>query len=85
MGTVASRDLRNHTAQVLQRVREGEKVAVTVHGEVVAEIVPPTHARPAFFTRSQLIAVLEQATADPGLRTDLAALGEESTDDLGQP
>jgi prevent-host-death family protein len=82
MGSIASRDLRNHTADVLQRVRQGERVAVTVHGEVVAELVPPTTARRRFLSRRELADLLLSAAADPGLRADLAALGDETTDDL---
>lgn len=84
MGSIASRDLRNHTSDVLERVREGERVAVTVHGEVVAELVPPASRRPRFLTKAELGHLLATSTADPALRKDLAALGDESTEDLGE-
>lgn len=80
--TVASRDLRNHTADVLRRVREGESVTVTVHGEPVAEVVPIRRGRPDFFYRDELIALLDEATADRGLLDDLRAMGDDTTDDL---
>ncbi|WP_109506496.1 type II toxin-antitoxin system Phd/YefM family antitoxin [Nocardioides speluncae] len=83
MGTVASRDLRNHTADVLRRVAEGERVAVTVHGEVVAEIAPPTDRRAAFLRKDELMALIEKRQADSGLRDDLEALAGDTTDDLG--
>lgn len=83
MGTIASRDLRNHTADVLRRVRDGERVVVTVHGEPVAELVPPRSAkRPEFISRGDLVALLAGASADAGLRDDLRAQGDETTDDL---
>ncbi|BBH16715.1 antitoxin [Nocardioides baekrokdamisoli] len=81
--TVASRDLRNHTAEVIRRVRDGETVTITVHGEAVAEVVPVRRKRPDFFYRHEVIAMLDEATADRGLLDDLNAMGDESTDDLG--
>lgn len=82
MEPVASRELRNHTAEVLRRVQSGEELAVTVRGETVAELKPPADRRPRFFTRGELAAVLE-APSDPGLRDDLAVLAGDTTDDLG--
>ncbi len=84
MGSIASRDLRNHTADVLRRVADGERIAVTVHGEVAAELVPPgTRTKRPFMTKAELLWILERASADPGLRTELAEL-DESTDDLDE-
>jgi prevent-host-death family protein len=82
MAIVASRDLRNHTASVLNRVREGERVTITIAGEPVAQITPVEHAKPLYFTRSTLIGVLARCQADPGLTADLAALTDDTTDDL---
>jgi prevent-host-death family protein len=82
MDVVASRDLRNHTADVLRRVAEGRRVAVTVHGEIVAEIVPPSDRRRLFLTREELVAMHEGgAVADPGLRELLREL-DQSTEEL---
>ncbi|TFD50259.1 type II toxin-antitoxin system prevent-host-death family antitoxin [Cryobacterium frigoriphilum] len=39
--TIAHRDLRNNSAEVLRAVRDGETVQVTNHGEVVAVLSPP--------------------------------------------
>lgn len=82
MGSVASRDLRNHTADVLRRVADGAVIEVTVHGRIVAEIGPPRDRRPAFFTREELVPFLQRHQADPGLREVLADL-DQTTDDLG--
>jgi prevent-host-death family protein len=82
MTVIASRDLRNHTAAVLQQVADGERVTVTVHGRPVAEIGPVSSSRPRFFSRTELFAVLDRAQADPGLRRDLATLAGDTTDDL---
>lgn len=83
MSTVAGRDLRNHTRDVLQRVAEGEHITVTQHGRPVAEIRPLTAPRPAFLSRSELAELLRSGQADPGLRDDLAELAGDTTDDLG--
>jgi len=83
MTTVASRDLRNHTADVLRQVSQGEHVTVTVNGTPVAEIIPVRAMRRASLSKAELIALLAHHQADPGLRDDLAALAGETTDDLG--
>ena len=83
MAIVASRDLRNHTAEVLRQVSEGAHVTVTVHGTPVAEIIPVRARRRASMSKRDLVDLLTHHQADPGLRDDLAALAGESTDDLG--
>lgn len=83
MPTVASRDLRNHTADVLRAVTEGSRVTVTVNGRPVAEIGPVRGTRPTSMTRVDLVRVLTRYQADLGLRDDLAALGDQRTDQLG--
>jgi len=37
---IGVRDLRNRTGQVIDAVKAGERVTLTVHGEPVADIVP---------------------------------------------
>jgi prevent-host-death family protein len=83
MTTIAARDLRNHTAEVLRRVADGDHVTVTQRGTPVAEIGPVTSTRPRSLRRAELLKILETAQADPGLRDDLAELAGETTDDLG--
>lgn len=84
MDTVASRDLRNHTADVLARVSAGETLTVTVRGDVVAELSPPPDRRPLSFTRTDLQRVM-RTQADPQLRAELTELAGETTDDLDDP
>jgi len=84
MTEVASRDLRNHTADVLERAAGGEEIIITVHGRPVAQLVPidADHRRP--MPRAKFIEFLESGgQADPGLRDELAALAGDTTDDLG--
>src|SRR6516225_8609808 len=44
---VGLRDLRHHTSEVLARVRHGETVDVTDHGQLIARIVPVSEREPA--------------------------------------
>ena len=82
MSVVASRDLRNHTAEVLRQVAAGTPVTITVNGRPVAEIGPARTARPRFFAKSDLMHLLRESQADPGLTSDLDRLAGETTDDL---
>ena len=82
MATVASRDLRNHTADVLSRVASGDRVTITVNGMPVAELAPVPYSRRPSMPKRELVAVLARHQADAGLRDDLAALTSDTTDDL---
>jgi prevent-host-death family protein len=82
MTTVASRDLRNHTADVLRQVSRGTPVTITVNGVPVAEISPVRSARRQFLSKADLIEIITLRQADPGLRDDLETLAGETTDDL---
>lgn len=83
MSTIASRDLRNHTAEVLRQVSGGTPVTITVNGLPVAEIRPVQSARGQFLSKAMLIEIMTRHQADPGLRDDLAALAGDTIDDLG--
>jgi prevent-host-death family protein len=82
MSLVASRDLRNHTADILRRVAEGERVTITVNGRAVAELGPTRATRRPTISKPELIEVLSRHQADAGMRTDLAALTGDTTADL---
>lgn len=82
---VPSRELRNSTREVLDRVASGEEVRVTVDGRPVARIVP-LPSRPRWVTREQFLRRVVAAQADPELRDDLRSIvGDETTDDLPLP
>ena len=84
--TVASRDLRNHTADGLRQVSSGTPVTVTVtvNGAPVAEITPVRSARKQFLSKADLLSIITLRQADHGLRDELEALAGETTDDLDQ-
>ena len=82
MTIVASRDLRNHTAEVLRQVSAGTRVTITVNGKPVAEIAPVRATRPQFFTKTEFVELVSHRQADPGLSRDLELLAGDTTDDL---
>jgi prevent-host-death family protein len=78
---IGVRDLRNRTGQVIDAVRAGERVVLTVHGEAVADIVP--HAQRCRWVPGDLLRrELAACAADPGLREDLEALAGQTLDEL---
>jgi prevent-host-death family protein len=82
MTSVASRDLRNHTAEVLRQVSDGTRVTITVNGKPVAEIGPVRALRPQFFTKTDFLTLIVDHQADAGLSGDLDELAGDTTDDL---
>ncbi len=82
MTTIASRDLRNHTADILRQVSGGTNVTITVNGVPIAEISPIRSTRRQFLSKADLIGIMTTMRADPGLRDDLATLAGETADDL---
>lgn len=78
---VGVRDLRNDTARVIDAVRAGERVTLTVRGEPVADIVPHG-ARTRWLSGVSLRDRLAHRAADPGLRQDLDELAGETLADL---
>jgi prevent-host-death family protein len=79
---VAVRELRNHVSEVLRRVEQGETIEVTVQGRPVA-LLTPIDSRPRTMPTREFFAGLRQA--DPLLRTQLAELLTQTTDDLADP
>ena len=45
MTSIGIRSLKNHLSKYVRRVERGERIAVTSHGRVVAEIGPPSTSR----------------------------------------
>jgi prevent-host-death family protein len=80
MFEVASRELRNNTRKVLDRVEAGEEIVITVDGRPRAKLVP-IDARPMWMPKEEFLAGLVQA--DAALGDDLLDLyGHETTDDI---
>ena len=79
METISHRDLRNNSGKVLERVRRGETIGVTNHGELTAILVPPNLA-----PMEQLIAAgrVRQAQSDAELGLDAPLTTEITTAQL---
>ncbi len=81
MTEIASRELRNKTRSLLDRVANGEHLTITVDGRPVAELIPPS-SRHRWMGKDQFLSQALKTQADPGLAADLAELAGETTDDL---
>jgi prevent-host-death family protein len=44
MASAGIRELKNNLSQYVRRIEAGERIAITAHGRVVAELVPPAGA-----------------------------------------
>jgi prevent-host-death family protein len=78
---IGVRDLRNRTGQVVDAVKAGELVTLTVHGEPVADIVPHGH-RVRWLSGVGLREQLQDRAADPGLQRELDILVGDTLDNL---
>jgi prevent-host-death family protein len=84
MTNVASRELRNSTRAVLDRVAAGEAITITVDGRPVATL-EPIRMRQPWMTRDDFIRDILPHRADPDLLRDLRGLMPETTDDIPWP
>lgn len=78
---IGVRDLRNRTAQVINAVKGGERVVLTVNGEPTADIVPHGQ-RARWLAGDALREQLRQRSADPALREELDVLAGQTLDEL---
>lgn len=78
---IGVRDLRNRTAQVLDAVKAGERVTLTVHGEPIADIVPHGR-RTRWLSGARLREQLSDRAADPGLQDELDTIAGQTLDQL---
>ena len=81
MTEVASRELRNNTRRLLERVDAGEHIVITVDGRPVADL-QPVGRRPQWMARGEFLSRILSRQADPELRRELARLAPDSTDDV---
>jgi prevent-host-death family protein len=83
MSVVASRELRNNTRALLDRVDAGEVITITVGGREVAEL-RPVQRRNRWMARAEFIDAVIPNQADHALRSELRDLLPDTTDDLGR-
>jgi prevent-host-death family protein len=81
MAEAASRELRNNTRGLLDRVEAGEVITITLDGRPVA-VLQPFGRRPLWFARDEFVRRVVGYQADAGLRSELAELAPGSTDEL---
>jgi prevent-host-death family protein len=77
----ASRELRNNTRALLDRVGAGESVTITVDGLPVA-VLQPLSRRPRWLSREEFAHRVVSHQADAGLTRQLRDLAPDTTDDL---
>jgi prevent-host-death family protein len=77
----ASRDLRNNTRALLDQVRAGESVTITVDGLPVA-VLQPLSRRPRWVSRDEFVRRVVVRPADADLTQQLRDLAPDTTDDL---
>jgi prevent-host-death family protein len=78
---VSVRELRNHTAQVVDAVRAGERISLTVNRTPVADIVPYAPARDPWVPSATLRQIVGEVGADAALLDDLADVRGALIDD----
>lgn len=81
MTDVASRELRNSTRSLLDRVEAGERLTITVDGRPVA-VLAPIGRRPRWVSKAEFVPAVLANQADADLTADLQELAGEMTDDL---
>jgi prevent-host-death family protein len=84
MADVASRELRNSTRSLLNRVEAGETITITVDGRPTA-MLAPIRRRPRWVSRGEFTSSVVARQADPGLARDLDELAGEMTDERPLP
>ena len=73
--------LRYRVAEVIAALQAGERVTLTVRGNVVADLVPHVH-RTRWLSGERLGRELVGRAADPGLSGDLSSLAGQTLDEL---
>jgi prevent-host-death family protein len=81
MAEVASRDLRNNTRGLLDRVEAGEAITITIDGRPVA-VLQPVGRRPRWLAREEFVRRVLPHQADAALARELAELAPDTTDDM---
>jgi prevent-host-death family protein len=81
---VASRELRNNTRALLDRVEAGEAITVTIDGRPVA-VLQPVGRRPRWLPRDEFVRRVVAHQADAALRAELRQLAPDATDDPPLP
>ena len=82
MTLVAARELRNHTADLIERARHGEEITITVNGVPAAQLIALRPEKKAFLTKDELLA-LRPKPGEPVAEYWDHEFEGDTTDDLG--
>ena len=69
MATIAQRDLRNRSGELLRKAEHGQSFVVTVDGRPVAQLGPIPRRR--WIARAELERIFRESPSDPTLARDL--------------
>jgi len=81
MSEAASRELRNNTRALLDRVAAGESITITAGGRPVA-VLGSVARRPGWLSRVEFVERFQSHQADSRLTGELRELAPDTTDDL---
>ena len=73
MKTIAQRELRNRSGEVLREVERGEQFTITVGGRPVAQLVPLQ--RRQWVPKAEVIRLIRAGGPDPDFFADVAEAG----------
>lgn len=78
---IGVRELRNRTARVIDAVKAGERVVLTVNGKPTADIVPHGN-RSRWLSGEHLGEQLKERSADSALSVELKVLAGQTLDEV---
>lgn len=82
MKTIAQRERRNRSGEVLRQAESGEQFTITVEGRPVAVLGP--YGKRQWVPKEELLRILASQPSDPTLLEDVAEMGG-SVSDLSDP
>jgi prevent-host-death family protein len=82
MRTIAQRELRNHSGEILRQAEGGEQFAITVDGRPVAMLGP--YQKRQWVPKAEILEILRSQPADPTFFENLREMGG-TLEDLEDP
>ena len=82
MTLVAARELRNHSADLIERARNGEEITITVNGVPSAQLIAIPVVKKAYLTKAEFLA-LRPKPGEPVSTYWEHEFDGDTTDDLG--
>jgi prevent-host-death family protein len=82
MRTIAQRELRNHSGEILRQAESGEQFAITVDGRPVAMLIP--YQKRQWVSKGEILKILRSQPPDPTFFEDVGTLGG-TLEDLKDP